>query len=419
MNYLKLEGMLLLLSLTSHGQTIKKLDFDINIPIDYSDIKLGQTKISYELGADFSPLKPTVFIIADAQQFYIRKGAVEQLQSSLFDSSFNVVGIISRNNNEDLKKLVSDKNGKIDWIKSFHIFCWEQYINDINEVRKKLLGIHGKILLYGQSGGGFLVHQYLSMYGQYVERAFTAAAVNGHLDEELGINHDKFWDEVTRKNSSFASKFYMLSKNKYFPRELISMLFQRQNFFIKPDSLQFERAKLLDALLNKDTTLINIYKEKYQIDAIQSFYASPDGIPIKIRLFEFIYPLIKTFKIKSDTLQPDLENLYYSSLPLIDAYNNNQINPQPMSFNNLHKLNTEVFILSGRWDHTSDYRSQIALASCYVNHYLFIANDNHTFISLKKEKLYNYLLIAFLKYGIQNNLTKEVIAKCERFRWTE
>jgi hypothetical protein len=66
------------------------------VPVDYSNPKSGFTTIHYELGSDFSPGKPTIFIIADAQQFYIRKGAIEQLQNSLFDSAFNVVGIIQQ-----------------------------------------------------------------------------------------------------------------------------------------------------------------------------------------------------------------------------------------------------------------------------------------------------------------------------------
>jgi pimeloyl-ACP methyl ester carboxylesterase len=380
---------------------------------------MGQTQIAYELGAIFSPQKPTVFIIADAQQFYIRKGVVAQLQSSLFDSTFNVIGIIGRNNNEDLKKSVLDKDGNIDWIKAHQIFCWEQYVSDIDEVRKKVVGIHGKILLYGQSGGGFLVHQYLSIYGRYIDRAFTAAAVNYQLDHESGINHDKFWEEATRQDSAFAGKFLSLSKIDYFSRELVAMLFQRQNFFVKTDSLQFEKENLLNALLRKDTSTVNKYIKKYQIDAIQSFYTSPDGIPIKVRLFEFIFPLLNSFKVKSDTLMPDLENLYYSTLPLIEAYHKNQIKPQSINFSGLHTLNTEVFILSGRWDHTADSRSQIALASVYPLHYLFLANDNHTFISLKKEGMYSQLLTAFLKSGINSNLTSGVLAKCEGFRWKE
>src|SRR5690606_42015504 len=64
----------------------------------------------------------------------------------------------------------------------------------------------GHIYLYGQSGGGFLVHQFLSIFGQYVDKAFTGAAVNYFLDAELGINHDKFWEEAIEQNPAFITK---------------------------------------------------------------------------------------------------------------------------------------------------------------------------------------------------------------------
>jgi hypothetical protein len=215
MRFLTAAGMLFLFSPASLGQTTENLDFRIDVPVDCSNPESGRPRISYELGASFSPQKPTVFIIADAQQFYVRKGTLAQLQSSLLDSTFNVVGIIGRDNNEDLKKLCSDKDGNIDWIKAYQVFSWEQYVNDINEVRKKMVGNNEKILLYGQSGGGFLVHQYLIIYGQYIDRAFTAAAVNYQLDHESGINHDRFWDEVTKQNSEFAGKFSVLSRSNF------------------------------------------------------------------------------------------------------------------------------------------------------------------------------------------------------------
>lgn len=390
----------------------------ITVPVDHKNPTQGITTVSYELGAAFSKNKPTVFIIADAQQFYVRKGAVAGLQASLFDSTFNVVGIIGRNNNEDLKKLVT-ANGNTDWIKAHTIFSWEQYINDINEVRKKLMGSNGHINLYGQSGGGYLIHQFLSVYGQFVDKAFTAAAVNYHLDAQAGINHDKFWEEVIKDDPQFAAQFKKLSAQSSTSREMIAMLFQRQNFFVKPDSLAFERKKLLDILLANDTAMIRQYRDKYQITAIQNFYASADGIPIKVRLFEFVLPLLKTFRLKKDTLQPDMENLYFSSRPLIEAYNSHKIQPRTMPFTVQRKLDTKVFILAGRWDHTADYRSQTALAGIYRNRLLFMADDNHTFAALKKEGQYKELILLFFK-SISLGLLDMIVKKeYEKYLWKE
>ncbi len=366
-------------------------------------------------GASFQQ-KTYVFIIADAQQFYVRKGAINQLQKSLFDSTFNVVGIIGRNNSTELKNRVVDSSGNINWEEAGKIFSWHQYVQDIDAVRKKLLGENGKLYLYGQSGGGLLVQQYLSIYGRFVERAFTGASVDYSLDSESGINHDRFWMETCAEDSTFAARFAFLSDKNYFPRELIAMLFQRQHFFVSPDSLSIARSRLLDVMARNDTASVNIYKSKYQVTDILSFIDSPDGIPIKVRLFEFILPLLKEFSIEAGKLQPDLENLYFSCLPLIKAYDKNQIEPVLIDHRPLHLLETEVFVLSGRWDHTADYRSQIALASHYRNRHLFIADDNHMFTSLKSNGLYNKMLITFLKYGKEDIRFRDFMKSCEPYR---
>ena len=410
---------LILLSPIVSGQSDSLTYFQLKVPVDYSDPASGFTTIYYESGAPFSREKLTVFVIADAQQFYVRKGAMSQLQNSLFDSTFNVIGIIGRNNNSDLKRRVTDAAGTINWPEASKIFSWLQYVNDIDAVRKKLLGERGKISLYGQSGGGLLVHQYLSKYGEFVDKAFTGASVDYSLDSESGINHDRFWMETCARDPSFAKRFTLLLEKKTFPRELIAMLFQRQNFFVQTDRLFFERNKLLDHLLMNDTAVINTYLTKYQIKDILAFIDSPDGIPVKVRLFEFMVPLSGCFEIESDRFQPDLENLYFSCLPLIQSRNNNKIEPVLIDHRPLHLLETEVFVLSGRWDHTADYRSQIALASIYRNHYLFIADDNHTFTSLKSKGLYNQLLIKFLKYGKEDPRFRDFMKSCESYRWKE
>lgn len=411
-------SLLIFFSISLWGQD-KGLFQTITVPIDYANPKAGTTTISYELANKFSKKKPTVFIIADAQQFYVRKGAIANLQATLLDTLYNVVGIISRNNNRDLKKLVTDETGNVNWEKAYTIYSWLQYVNDINEVRKTIVGNSGHIYLYGQSGGGFLIHQFLSVYGQFVDKVFTAASVNYFLDDETGINHDKFWDETTKSNTTFADKFKQLITQGTIDREMIAMLFQRQNFFVKLDSLNFERTKLLNTLLSNDTAAIKQYQQNYQITDIQKFSASTDGIPIKVRLFEFIFPLLKNFEIKNDILQPDIENLYFSSLPLIEAYNNQKIYPQAMQFTTQHSLKTKVFVLAGRWDHTADYRSQIALASTYPNHILFIVNDNHTFSKLKNDGNYQRLIVAFFKSDNISNMQTVLRSAYWQYRWKE
>ena len=113
-----------------------------------------------------------VFIIADGQQFYVRRGAIAQLRKSSFGDAFNVVGIIGRGFTQEFARAVQDASGQTRWALAWRVFNSEQWVEDIDTVRRKLVGQRGGILLYGASGGAYLVHQYLMKYGAHVQRAF-------------------------------------------------------------------------------------------------------------------------------------------------------------------------------------------------------------------------------------------------------
>ena len=90
-----------------------------------------------------------------------------------------------------------------------------------------------------------------------------------------------------------------------------------------------------------------------------------------------------------------------------------------MSFLPLHKLGTEVFILSGRYDHTADYRSQIALASSYPSHYVLIADDNHTFNNLKNDGMYQKLILSFFKTQTISAMGEIIENEFSNYQWKE
>jgi hypothetical protein len=96
-----------------------------------------------------------VFIIADAQQFYVRRGEVANLKRALFGDAFNVVGIVGRGFSQEFIRAALDAHGQPDWIQAWQIFNSEQWIDDIDAVRRKVVGNNGKIILYGRSGGAF------------------------------------------------------------------------------------------------------------------------------------------------------------------------------------------------------------------------------------------------------------------------
>jgi hypothetical protein len=59
-------------------------------------------------------------------------------------------------------------------------------------------------------------------------------------------------------------------------------------------------------------------------------------------------------------------------------------------------------MLAGRYDHTADYRTQIALASHYPRRRLVILDDNHNFAKLGEMEGMNRALLEGARHGIDS-----------------
>ncbi|HLK56773.1 MAG TPA: alpha/beta fold hydrolase [Chthonomonadaceae bacterium] len=391
----------------------------LRVPLDHKANNLGQADLYYEFGAPYDPAKPVVFALADAQQFYLRKGSVAQLQQELFGDAFNVVGIVNRGATPAFIHAALDANGKPDWIKAWRIFQTDQYLDDIEAVRCALVGKRGQILLWGQSGGAMLVHQYLARYGAHVRRAFTAAAVNPFMEGELGLNSDRFWEEIGKDDPALQPLLLDALKRYAARRPALIMTLQRQNFFVPKERLSVERAALIRALAAGDDRRFEEAQKAYQVPEVSRFFDSPEGIPVRIREFEFFYPSGARERLKSGVLYPDLENTYNFAKPLVELCEAGKIPPPALDLPKLHTLRTEVFLLSGRWDHTVDYRSAIALAAAYPHHALFLADDDHEFFKMEKSGDSTRLLRAFLAFGLHSQALSAAQAGAAPYRWTE
>lgn len=388
----------------------------VEVPVDYNNPEMGKFNLEYEFGAKYNPAKPTVIVIADAQQFYVSKGRVQTIQNELFGNEFNVLGIISRGNYPELTEKVKTDDGETDWNKGYSLFHSFQYVNDIQSVIQQVLKNQEEVYLYGQSGGAFLITEYLSVFPESkVKKVFIGAAVNPSVEALLGLNHDSFHREFLAGNPLAQNQLTQIFDEGYFPRALVAQLFQRQNFFVEKSGLDAARAELLEKLFQKDTASVNTYIKDYQIDALDGFLASDFGIPIRVRLAEFIDPFRERLTNNKDTFYPDLENSINAAFPVLKS-EEGAIRPIKKVFNatSLKEFGGEVLILSARYDHVADYRSSIYLAGLFKNCNLFLVDDDHTFKRLKSNEDYAPIIQDFFN---QNGET--VISHYAKYRWLE
>ncbi|WP_372949860.1 hypothetical protein [Mariniphaga sp.] len=388
----------------------------IEVPVDYSNPGLGKFDLEYEFGSEFDPAKPTVIVIADAQQFYVSKGRVKKIQEELFGDLFNVLGIITRGNNQELRNKVTTDDGETDWDKAYSIFQSFQYVNDIHSAINQVVKNQEDVYLYGQSGGAFLITEYLSVFpDSQVKKVFIGATVNPSVEAQLGLNHDNFQREFLAENQFAQMQLEQIIEENYFSRELVAQLFQRQNFFVEKSGLNAARTELMEKLYRKDTASINSYIKDYQINALNGFLASDFGIPIRVRLAEFIYPIMERLNSSESKFYPDLENSYHIALPVLNKKDETMREIQiPFNQDKLREFNGEVFILSARYDHVADYRSSVYLSGVLKNCKLFLVDDDHTFKRLKSNDNYAKIIQDFFT---QNG--EIVVSRYDKYRWKE
>lgn len=388
----------------------------VEVPIDHYDLDKGVFNLEYEYGYPFDPNLPTIIIVADAQQFYVGRGRIQKIQDELFGDHFNILGIIPRGSNEELMAKFNTDQDVIDWDYAHQIFQSYQFIHDIQAIVKEVLKDQEEIYMYGQSGGAFLITEYLSLFPESkVKKVFIGASVNPIIESNLGVNHDNFQRNFLDNNPTSQMQLNHLFEKNIFPRKLVASLFQRQNFFVELVELEAMRTELMNHLYQKDTAYISALRNTYQIDALNQYLESKSGIPIRVRISEFINPLINNLEDSTDSFNPDLENSYHIAKPVVFDYEGkrrhiiDRFNEYRFS-----EYDGQIFILSARYDHVADYRSSIYLAGLAPNGKLFIVNDDHTFKSLKADGAYMKIVQNFFLNETFNWLTN-----FDNHRWIE
>lgn len=382
------------------------------VPFDHERPEAGSLSLGFGLLSPFDPARRTVFVVADGQQFYVTPATFERAVGSIFGDEFNVVGIHGRAEAPEMQACVGAGDA-VDWAQAHRLLKAEQWIEDLEVVRRALLGGNGRIALYGRSGGALLAHQYMARYGRYVDSVFTQAAVNPFLESRFGLSSDRFWSEL---DTGARTRLARLLANRRHDRGRVAKLFQRQNFFVDRADLAGERLALIRELEDDDDAAILQREADYQIAALAALDATPRGPAMHVRLFEFYAPVAARYDLAGNSLHPDIEVLADYARPLVALWQAGRIDPPAMNFARLHSLRSDVTLLAGRWDHTCDYRAQIALASSYPAGRLLLLDDDHVFHRLGETGALPGLVQGAVK-GIGSAEFAAALAAIEPLRW--
>lgn len=399
---------------TAHGQALTQR---VSVPIDRTAKHSRSAEIQVDFGARFDPGKPTVVVVEDGQQFYVRPGTMKALQDELFGPDVNVVGIIPRAANSAFVDATIAADGHINWLGAWRVFNSTEWIADIEAVRQALVGAHGTVDLYGRSGGAYLVHQYLNAHPAYVRRVFTQSAVDPVLNAALRIPLDDYVEKMTASDSALGADLARAMPKAGEARLRALVMLQRQHFYVPADSLRAAQRGLVDALVAGDSSALRRYDNQYEVPQILSLQQSHDAIAQNVRVLELLYPSGAFQNMRPGVIYPLLESQATFIRPLLDLVASGKISVPVRNAREAHRVAGDVFVLAACGDEAVDYRTSIALASEYPSHVLFIANDNHVFEAMDRLRVRAPLVRAFILAGPKSAAFAKAMKAADAVRW--
>jgi len=388
----------------------------ITVPMDYQQPGLGGFPLRYELGRPFDATKPTVCIVADGQQFFLSPGSVAKLQEKWFDDRFNVVGIPGRMYAPELAQVCSLPDGGTNWLLAYRLYNSRQWCRDIDAVRQHLLGKTGRIMLFGGSGGGYLILEYLSRFHAHVKRAFIYSTPIPPIDASLGILKDTFPTDVAALGSDYTGLLQQALVNFADQRPDLVMLLSRQHYFHTADELPKARRDLLCKLADGDREAFSSKKEAYQVNAINNLFASSKGPAIRVRMYEFIYPVLQIVTLDGEMLYPTLEMERNSALPVLQLCEQGKIAAPEWDVQGLRAMHAELFVLTAAHDKAASLMSHNLLVKGVPKVIHFVAKDDHILKSLTSAGLFHETVRTFLIHGMHSNAMTKQMKKLETYR---
>lgn len=380
----------------------------LQLPIDHNDPSRGNFTAFYILSPNFEPGENVIFWLFDNQQEAV--GMItspkdfEYFENKLGGLSYVLIG--NRGVNPTLFPEVYNEDGSVNHSLAVKLYGSAQQIEDIEAVRrdmqsKGLLSPEGKIMLYGGSGGGFLVQQYLDRYGPHVSRALIEFSGAPDLARQ---NNATFASNLYESNPEAANIYFALPQNESRP----SMAFMMFKLGLQGDTesqIRVAESQVEGATFRNKY----LYFKKWILPPNNFPFVSfiiniPSEVEVKVRIYE----LTCTDLLDYDPTSPEEVNLMYewTRVVIADFLKANAEGAISTSYFDLNRSNYtgEAMVWSGTRD--QDFSTQIGqwISDSYPHSRQAIFNDTHI-----REQYNDYYLDfrkAFFATGLNSTETQ-------------
>lgn len=370
----------------------------VDIPLDHRDPGLGTFTLYYELSSNFDFGQPTVFYIVDSQQY--AHGADMMANRYEFDKSLNLVLIEYRGRKHSPIEMTR-ADGSVDWEKAYRLLASHQAVEDIEAVRRHLFSEDPdtKILLFGRSGGAYLIHEYLSKYPTNAARAFTRAAPNPIVMHRQGNPESRYFAEsLAATDPSLPGKLDVVLEQELVPTlDLLWLLLQLP--YRDPNAPEIQ-ARIISELHDQTRVTYDEHREKpgYDISALQSReFLEQMGAGMFLRPLECDGPYL--LGPTPDYVDPVYTTMRFLSAPYVTLIEERAVPEiEYPALESFKVVQAEVFYLSGKDDHMSPWSIAVELDEWFPNYRYFISDDTHTMS--ERPECYPPLRNAFFLHGM-------------------
>lgn len=328
----------------------------ISVPLNYKNPELGTFKLYYELCSDFDENKPTVMIPTDGQRTFSQVGMADQYKT-MFDLGFNTVTYEFRGMFASQIPIIDKPS--LDWNLAYEILNCDNVIEDIESIRKDLLGDQ-KIFILGGSGTAMMGMKYTAKYPDNVEKAFLMSFFkDAKGSSEAGVS---FFNKFLEQNN-LMKEFDKITKSPDIDLEQFFFLLQRLLYYDKNTA-----QKMIVDISDNNYKLYEEYLEKF--GSVSFFVRSAQ----KYRPWSVVF--MYESNIETSANIPDINYPFYKIGEAIRNTREGYYSDDLFNIEDLDQVNTDVLLVAGSLDqvapvselmriHQELPRSELAIIEAY------------------------------------------------------
>lgn len=331
-----------------------------DVPLSYANPHMGMASLYYEISANFDPRKKTQLFFLDPQT----GTTVVGMANTLANENLNVIAVENRG------KLcapinVRNADGSIDWMKAYEVFKIDNHLQDIDAVRRLVLGEKERVYLWGGSGTAILALLYMSRYPTVAAKAQLMS---------LSADPEEMWKASRRYFEKFLDEKGL---RKDVQAIIDGRIAKKEDLFVGIQWLLYKDENkvtdLVKSMLKGDFTLFNEAAGHGIHD--QEVRSIQQGSPAQVVYFY-------DQGLRAGTVDWDiLGRVSDAVVPLQALAAEGKIPSKPIKAENLAKIDAEILFVAGTLDHVIPMEETVKIFTHMPRSRLAIFEDYHVIVN--------------------------------------